>query len=97
MSENMTTITSHQRRRLAAGITARIRRYEHCLKLIPAVDSEVFKAGMELFGAEASLGLWLCQPARSLGGKIPLQVMRTAKGRATVAGVLRAIAEGIFL
>jgi len=92
-----TTPKEQQRRRLEEGIRNRIRHFQRCLKLIGNVDAAVFKAGMEFFTSEFALTQWLCEPARSLGDKIPLVVMRTAKGRAQVAGVLRAIAQGNYL
>lgn len=52
---------------------------------------------MDLFESEAALALWLCAPARALGGKIPLRVMRFAKGRKQVAHILRAVARGVFI
>lgn len=86
--------TYRQRRRLGAGIRGQIRRLQ---QWTGRVNGAVFEAGMELFASEAALGQWLSEPARGLGDKIPLAVMRTAAGRAQVAEVLRAIAQGNFL
>jgi uncharacterized protein (DUF2384 family) len=97
MSKKMITTTSRQRRLLTASLSARIRKLERLREKLHHVDHEVYMAGTSLFGSEAVLAQWLCEPARSLGGKIPLRVMRTAKGRATVASVLRAIGQGNYL
>ena len=93
----MARITVRQRRRLKAGISAEIRRYQRCLPLLEAVDQATFEAGMELFEREDALALWLCAPARSQGGKVPLRVLRTKKGQAQVTNALRAIAHGVYL
>jgi hypothetical protein len=97
MSKNIITATSRQHRRLAAGLSAKIRELERLREQLHQVNHEVHLAGMSLFYSEAVLAQWLCEPARSLGGKIPLRVMRTAKGRAAVASVLRAFAQGNYL
>jgi len=91
-----TTITSRQRRRLQAGIRAEIRRYQQCLKRIDSVNAEVFAAGMTFFTTEADLALWLCAPARLLGGEVPLKVVRTGKGRQRVVMALTQIAHGVY-
>jgi uncharacterized protein (DUF2384 family) len=95
--KNMKPISARQRRRLVAALTAKIRHYERCLKLLPRVDAEVLEIGFELFSNELGLALWLCEPARALGGKIPLRVMRTARGRKEVVNILGAIAHGTYL
>lgn len=90
------SITSRQRRRLQAGIKAEIGRYQRCLELIGYVDAEVLAAGMALFATEAALAIWLSEPARLLGGKVPLKVMETGQGRRRVAIALTQIAHGVF-
>lgn len=90
-------INSSQRRRLEAAIEATIRRYRRCLKSVPDLDKEVYAAGMELFEDESSLATWLCEPARALSGKVPLDVMRLKKGREEVVSILRSIAQGNYL
>lgn len=93
----MATISSRQRRRLEAAIEATIRRYRRCLKSVSDLDQEVYSAGMELFEDESSLATWLCEPARALSGKAPLDVMRLKKGREEVVSILRSIAQGNYL
>lgn len=82
---------------MRVGISAEVRRYHRCIKLLPNLSSEVVNAGMELFSDEAALALWLCEPARALGGKIPMRVAQTRSGAAQVAQVLRAIGHGVYL
>jgi uncharacterized protein (DUF2384 family) len=65
--------------------------------MLNRVDAGVYAAGMELFEAEERLALWLCEPAKALGGKLPLVVMRTKRGRREVASILIGIAHGNFL
>jgi uncharacterized protein (DUF2384 family) len=93
----MNTISPAQQRRLTAAVRAQIKHYERCGKLLLRVDAEVLAAGRDLFKEESGLVLWLCEPAHSLGGKLPLHVMRTAAGRKLVAGILRSIAYGNYL
>ena len=93
----MKPISASQRRRLVAALTTKIRHYECCIKLLPRVDAEVFDTGLDLFSSEIGLARWLCEPARALGGKIPLRVMRTARGRNQVVNILGAIAHGTYL
>jgi hypothetical protein len=90
-------ITAPQRRRLEAGLKLQIRLYQQCLNLLPALNVEVYLAGMELFATEAALALWLCAPARAFAGKLPIRVARTAKGRKRVANLLGALAHGVFV
>lgn len=90
-------ITARQLRRLEATIDVKLREYQRMRLLLCNVDQEVFKAGIQLFQSEAGLALWLCAPALALGGKTPLRVMRTAKGRKTVASILGAISQGGYL
>lgn len=91
------TISSRQRRRLEAAIVATIRRYRRGLKSVPGLDQEVYSVGMELFEDESSLASWLCEPARAMGDKVPLDVMRLKKGREKVVSILRSIAQGNYL
>lgn len=92
----MIPLTPHQRLRLDASLLAQIRRYDRCRKQLSRIDQEVFRAGTSCFGSPAVLALWLSEPALGLGGKAPLHVMRTAKGRADVANLLRRIEYGVY-
>lgn len=82
---------------MVAGLQKEIRHYQRCARLLDRVDHDVFSAGMEMFEDEAALALWLCAPALSLGGKVPLDFMRSNKGRRHVAHVLRALDHGVYL
>ena len=84
-------------RRLRAAMDRHIREYTRLRELLHLVDAEVFEAGKTLCASDPGLAAWLCEPARALGGEIPLRAMRTAKGRKKVADILRAIAHGIYL
>ena len=90
-------LTSRERQRLDAGLLAEIRGLERCRKNIARIDQEVFQAGISCFGSAAVLVLWLCEPAVGLGGKVPLQIMRTAKGRKDVATLLKRIDYGVYV
>lgn len=90
-------LTPMQRRRLEAGITARIRQLQYFRRQLSHVDRKILTAGMDYFESEADLADWICQPAPSLGGKVPLTVMKTAKGRATVATALVRISPQLRL
>ncbi len=89
-------LTSRNKRRLDAGLLAEIRRLERCRLHLEAVDQEVFQAGISCFESAAALALWLSEPAPGLGGRVPLKVMRTVKGRKDVANLLRRIDYGVY-
>ena len=91
------TVNEKQLRRMRAAINAEMWRYERCLEFLPRIPAEVVDAGVELFASEAALALWLCQPARSLGGKIPMKVALTRRGAKRVTQVLNAISYGVYL
>jgi uncharacterized protein (DUF2384 family) len=93
----MTTITPKELQGLEEGIDAEIRHVRRCRKLLKCVDSAVLEAGRDLFDDSPGLALWLCSPARALGGKVPLDAMRTEEGRKSVAHILHAVAHGVFL
>jgi uncharacterized protein (DUF2384 family) len=78
-------------------INSRIRHYERCRKLFKYLDDEVYDVGRDLFLTDAALAEWLCDPARALGYKVPIRVMRTVKGRRQVLEVLMGIAHGNVL
>jgi uncharacterized protein (DUF2384 family) len=90
------SITSHQLRRLDAALSSEIRRYERCRRQLRYVHREVFTAGVSCFNSASALALWLCEPAFGLSGKVPLQVMRTPRGRADVVNLLRRIEYGVY-
>lgn len=92
-----TRITSRQRGRLVKGLIRRANHYRRCVRLLDRVDHHVFASGMDFLENEAALSQWLSEPARALGGKIPLDVMRSATGRRRVAGILTALARGAYL
>lgn len=85
------------RRRLTAALKSEIRHYERCLPKLANLDADVLSAGMEFFEDSESLALWLCSPARALGGKVPILAARTKAGRKQVASILRALEGGAYL
>lgn len=89
-------ITRSQLKRLEASLLAEVRRLERCRKNIARIDKEVFQVGISCFESTAALAHWLTEPAIGLGGKVPLQVMRTGKGRKDVANLLRRIEYGVY-
>lgn len=91
------TLTSTQRRRLAAGLERQIRRLRRSSQLLGRVDPEIYRAGRDLFSSDLGFALWLSEPARALGGRVPLVIMRTKKGRARVKDVLVALAHGALV
>ena len=91
------TLSAKQCRRMRAAINGEARRYRRCLALVPHIPPEVVDAGMELFGDEAAVALWLCEPARALSGKIPIRVAQPAAGAMKVKEILRAITHGVYL
>lgn len=84
-------------RRMEASLRAEIRHYEQCLPLLETLPPEVFLAGKELFADEGQLALWLCEPARALGGRVPLRHLSTAAERRRVVRILEAITHGTIL
>lgn len=87
-------LTVRQHERLRQPISSRIHDYLRCQNLLRYVDREIYKAGLESFGSESVLALWLCEPARALGYNAPLRVMSSAKGRLKVLNLLCALAHG---
>lgn len=90
-------LTLRQQQRMRTAILLEILRYHKCIELIPGVPAEVLAAGMDLFKTEAAVASWLCEPARALGGRIPMEVAQTPKGAKEVAQILGAISHGVFL
>lgn len=82
---------------MEAAIDIKIRHYQRCRKLIRYVDRETYNAGRDLFSSDTVLAEWLCEPARALGYKVPLRVMRTATGRRQVLQIICAIEHGVYL
>jgi len=74
-----------------------VEHYNRCIKLLERVDEPIYRTGRDIFSSDAGLADWLCTPARSLGGRVPLDVMRTAAGRVKVAEILTALAHGVML
>lgn len=85
------------RLRMERAINAKIRHYQRCQPLFRFLDREVYDAGRDIFSDDAALAEWLCEPARALGYKVPLQVMRTARGRRQALQCLLAIGGGGYL
>lgn len=84
-------------RRMKKAIDVQIGDYLKYRKLVAHIDDEIYKAGRELFTTDLALALWLCEPARALEGKVPLQAMRTKAGRLQVLQILQAIGYGAYL
>lgn len=84
------------RRRIDAGLRIQIGRLERCRKHLARIDPDVFRAGMSCFESAHGFALWLSGPAIGLGGKVPIQVMRSAEGRKEVASLLRRIDYGVY-
>lgn len=89
-------ISQKQCRRLEAGLTRRINQLLYLRSQLHLVNEEVLAAGLEAFDSHPLLAIWLAEPARALGDKVPLRTMRTARGRRTVATALRRIAYGVY-
>lgn len=89
-------LTTSERRLLDAALLAEIHRLECCRRHIGRIDQEVFQAGISCFESASALALWLSEPAVGLGGIVPLQIMRNAKGRKDVVQLLRRIEHGVY-
>jgi uncharacterized protein (DUF2384 family) len=90
-------VSKSVRRRLEAAGKAKIRHYRRCFTMLHRIDCDVLKAGLSLLKNERGLVAWLSEPSPALDGKIPLDVMRTIKGRKDVADILRGLGHGNFL
>jgi putative toxin-antitoxin system antitoxin component (TIGR02293 family) len=82
---------------MVAAIDALIAHYRHCRSQLRYVPANVLSAGRDIFTSDAAVVLWLCEPAKALDDAIPISLMRHAKGRARVVGLLHAIAHGVYL
>ena len=85
------------RRRLQAGLDMEIQHYQQCRALLSGVTPDIYKNGRELFSSDRALAIWLCSPARALGGQLPVSVLDSEEGRTRVAHILGAIGHGVFL
>ncbi len=61
--------------------------------LVDCVDLEIYALGRNIIIHAAGLTQWLTEPAPSLQGAVPLEKLRTAKGRAAVRDALLLIAH----
>lgn len=89
-------ITSEQLERLDTALGRQIRALESLRPQLSLVDTEVLKAGLDLFEDEDALVPWLVEPAASLGNEIPLRLMGAEEGRQLVAKALRRILHGVY-
>lgn len=77
-------------------IRRQTRHLTRCIGLLRHVDRRVYNAGRDIYLDNAGFVSWLCAPEVALKGVPPLIHMRTAKGRAEVAGLLIAIGQGVL-
>jgi uncharacterized protein (DUF2384 family) len=82
---------------MEAAFDVKLRHYRRCRKLFRYMDREVYDAGRDIFPDDTTLAEWLCEPARALGYKAPLNLMRTKQGRRHVLNHLLAISNGGYL
>lgn len=90
-------LTPAQYRLLERGLERQIVHLKKAKQQIKRIDTEIYRAGRDLFIGDDALIQWLSEPALSLGGRVPLSIMRTHAGRKKVAGILKAIAHGVPL
>lgn len=90
-------LTSAQYLRLERALERQIAHLENAKQHLSRIDTEIYRAGRDLFISDAALIQWLSEPALSLGGRVPLTVMRNRAGRNRVANILKAIAHGVPL
>jgi len=83
-------------RRLARAIDAQIRHARRCRTRLRYLDATTCATGLRVLGSTATLAQWLGAPARALGGKAPLMVMHTGRGRHAVAQILVALEQGVY-
>lgn len=85
---------SHQKK-LKAALGKQVRHLNRCVQLVSNVDTEVYKLSRDIFSTDDAVALWLTEPAPSLRGAIPLVLMRSERGRKSVAEALKKIAHGV--
>jgi uncharacterized protein (DUF2384 family) len=61
-----------------------------------STDSEVLSRAIEALGSVAGAASWLTRPQHGLGGRLPLEMTRTAKGKAIVIRLLGRIDRGVL-
>ncbi len=59
-------------------------------------DSRVIVAAVRCIGSPEGAASWLTRPEYGLRSKIPLEVARTARGRALVLNLLKRLTYGIL-
>ena len=59
-------------------------------------DTRVIAAAVRCIGSPEGAASWLTRPEYGLRGKVPLEVARTARGRARVLNLLKRLTYGIL-
>lgn len=97
MKPKRNTASPAQQRKMRAGINREIRRYQKGRGLVQNLPADLVAAGVRLFKSEAALACWLCEPARGLGGRLPMVVAQTSRGADRVTELIQAISHGVYL
>ena len=99
ISPQSSTMRTNPRRQRQLVIDAIQREIDCRLALIEALrtaDSRVIAAAVRCIGSPEGAASWLTLPEYGLRGKVPLEVARTARGRARVLNLLNRLTYGVL-
>ncbi len=82
---------------IVSAALAEINRRRKLLTALGQMDSVLAETVCQVIPDEAGAAEWLVRPAFALGGKVPLALARTRRGRKAVVLLLMRIDRGIAL
>lgn len=77
-------------------LRARIAQLERARDQLKHLDGATAEAGLDCFESAEKLARWASAPASALGGRTPLSVVRTKKGKDEVISLLMGISQCTF-
>ncbi len=60
------------------------------------IVESIFELGLRVLGSQKAVNAWVREPVLLLGGRKPLDLLKTESGRRAVEGALRQIELGMF-
>lgn len=92
----MKTNLGKQRQLVIDAVQREIDRRVALIEALRTADRRVIAAAVECIGSPEGAASWLTRPEYGLRGKVPLEVARTARGRARVLHLLKRLTYGVL-
>jgi uncharacterized protein (DUF2384 family) len=92
----MKTNPKRQRQLVIDAIQREIDRRLALIEELRNADRRVIAAAVTCIGSPEGAASWLTRPEYGLRGKVPLEVARTARGRARVLNLLNRLTYGVL-